>query len=189
MAGVDEVGRGPLAGPVVAGAVILPPNTNLPWLSSVRDSKDLTPAAREKLSPLIYRDSLAVGIGAVPHDVIDTIGIAEATRRAMLIAIAELSCSPDQLLIDAISLPKIALPQRSIIRGDSISLSIACASIIAKVFRDHLMCEHDRRFHGYSFARNKGYATSQHLAALKRLGPCPIHRRSFAPVRLTELPK
>ena len=186
VAGVDEVGRGSLAGPVVAGAVILPAHLGFDWLSYVRDSKELAAAAREELSPCIWGDALAVGIGLLPHDVIDTIGIAEATRRAMLTAISELACLPDYVLVDALPLPTLSIPHKPIVDGDALSLSIACASIVAKVFRDGLMRNEDRRFQGYSFARNKGYATRQHLEALDRLGPCDIHRRSFAPVRLTQ---
>lgn len=183
VAGVDEVGRGPLAGPVAAGAVILPPRRWFDWLDYVRDSKELSPPAREELAACIWRDALAVGIGLISPDVIDEIGIVEATRRAMLAAIAELARRPEYVIIDFLSLPELALPQKAIVDGDALSLSIACASIVAKVSRDRLMVENDGRFGGYSFASNKGYATPEHLAALRRLGPCPIHRRSYAPVR------
>lgn len=183
VAGVDEVGRGPLAGPVAAGAVILPPRRWLGWLDHVRDSKELSPTAREGLAACIWRDALAVGVGFVPSDVIDEIGIVAATRKAMLAAIAELTRTPEYIIIDFLCLPELALPQKAIVDGDALSLSIACASIVAKVRRDRLMVENDERFAGYSFARNKGYATPEHLAALRRLGPCPIHRQSYAPVR------
>lgn len=184
VAGVDEVGRGPLAGPVVASAVVLPPNPCFSWLRYVRDSKELNPIIRGNLSASIHNDALSIGIGAVPHNVIDAVGIAEATRRAMLLAIRRLALSPHQLLIDAVALPNLSIPQRSIVHGDAISLSIACASIVAKVFRDQWMIKQAARFGAYGFTKNKGYATREHLAALRRVGPCPIHRRSFAPVKL-----
>ena len=184
VAGVDEVGRGPLAGPVVASAVVLPPNPCFSWLRYVRDSKELTPIIRGKLSASIHNDALSIGISAVSHNVIDTIGIAEATRRAMVLAIRKLALSPHQLLIDAVALPNLSIPQRSIVHGDAISLSIACASIVAKVFRDQWMIKQAKRFGAYGFTKNKGYATREHLAALRRVGPCPIHRRSFTPVKL-----
>ena len=184
VAGVDEVGRGPLAGPVVASAVVLPPNPCFSWLRYVRDSKELTAVVRSNLSASIHNDALGIGIGAVPHNVIDAIGIAEATRRAMLLAIRRLPLSPHRLLIDAVALPNLPIPQRSIVHGDATSLSIACASIVAKVFRDQWMIKQAERFGTYGFAKNKGYATPEHLAALRRVGPCSIHRRSFAPVKL-----
>ncbi len=181
--GVDEVGRGPLAGPVTAAAVLLPPCSSFSWLAHVRDSKVLSPTRREELAKRIRRDATAVGVGTVPHGLVDSLGIVEATRLAMLAALAEMSAEPDFLLIDALRLPECSLSQRPLIRGDGISLSIACASIVAKVARDQLMREADSRFRGYGFARNKGYATPEHLDALNRLGPCSIHRRTFAPVR------
>ena len=184
VAGVDEVGRGPLAGPVVASAVVLPPNPCFSWLRYVRDSKELTPIIRGNLSASIHNDALSIGISAVSHNVIDAIGIAEATRRAMLLAIRKLALPPNQLLIDAVTLPNLSIPQRSIVHGDAISLSIACASIVAKVFRDQWMIKQAKRFGAYGFTKNKGYATREHLAALRRVGPCPIHRRSFTPVKL-----
>ena len=183
VAGVDEVGRGPLAGPVVAAAVILSPSSDFRWLFHVRDSKQLSPPEREELATYIWRDALAVGIGFIPHTVIDRIGIAESTRQAMLRAIGELLRRPQYLLIDALSLPACSLPHKGIIDGDARCISIASASIVAKVARDRYMQSRDRKFYGYGFARNKGYATRQHLEALRRLGPCDIHRRSFNPVR------
>lgn len=183
VAGVDEVGRGPLAGPLMAAAVLLPPRARFPWLARVRDSKVLSPARREELAERIRADATAFALGTVPHHLVDTIGVVEATRRAMLAALAELSATPDFVLIDALRVPQCTLPQHPIIHGDAFSLSIACASIVAKVARDRLMLEAGRRFAGYGFARNKGYATREHLDALTRLGPCPIHRRTFAPVR------
>jgi ribonuclease HII len=183
VAGLDEVGRGPLAGPVVAASVILAPAADFRWLFHVRDSKELSAAEREELAPYIWRDALAVGVGFVSHTVIDRIGIAEATRQAMLRAMGEMHLRPDHLLIDAFSLPACRLPQKGIIDGDARCISIAAASIVAKVARDRFMEQHDQRFSGYGFARNKGYATRQHLEALRRLGPCDLHRRSFSPVR------
>ncbi len=183
IAGLDEVGRGCLAGPVAAAAVILPLNLKAGWLSEVRDSKVLTPLVRRRLSKNIQRSAVTFGIGVVPSQVIDTFGIVAATRQAMIQALQSLSQAPQYLLIDAITLPASKLPQRGIIRGDSLSLSIACASIVAKVARDGLMTEMDRTYPGYGFARHKGYGTKFHLTSLEKLGPCPIHRRTFAPVR------
>ncbi len=183
VAGVDEVGRGPLAGPVAAAAVVLPPDSDFPWIAHVRDSKQLTPAQREELAPPIRRDALAVGVGFVSHTAIDRIGIAEATRQAMLRAVGDLARPPHHLLIDALTLRACSLPQKGIIGGDTRCVSIAAASIVAKVARDRHMTERDHRFSGYGFARNKGYGTSEHLEALRKLGPCEIHRRSFAPIR------
>lgn len=183
IAGIDEVGRGPLAGPLIAAAVILPLNLDAPWLRLVRDSKELTPKRRESLFPLIGETAIAIGVGSTPHKLIDTQGIVMATRIAMRSAVAHLPQPPDFLLIDFVALPELALPQRSITKGDSRSLSIACASIIAKVIRDRIMVTLDEIHPGYGFARHKGYATREHLASLRRLGACPIHRKCFAPVR------
>jgi len=183
VAGIDEVGRGPLAGPVVAAAVILPPKASFPWLDRVRDSKALTPRCREELAQRIEEQATAFGVGVVPHHVVDILGIVKATCTAMQSALDELATLADFVLIDAVSLPRCPLSQRAIIHGDAQSLSIACASIVAKVTRDRLMLDAEQRFEGYGFAHNKGYATREHLDALLRLGPCAIHRRSFAPVR------
>jgi ribonuclease HII len=183
VAGVDEVGRGPLAGPVVAAAVILPAKASFPWLERVRDSKALPPRRREELAQRIRDEATAFGIGVVPHHVVDVLGIVKATCTAMQMALGELSSLPDFVLIDAMRLPRCQLSQKAIIHGDALSLSIACASIIAKVARDRSMIGAERRFEGYGFAHNKGYATREHLDALLRLGPCAIHRRTFAPVR------
>lgn len=182
LAGVDEVGRGPLAGPVMAGAVILPIGLNAPWIAEVNDSKLLSPRVRRALSDRIWEEALAVGIGSASTDEIDQVGIVPATRLAMGRAIRRLKVSPDCLLIDALRLPEVDLPQESMIRGDSISISIAAASIVAKVARDRLMVKMDSRYPGFGFQRNKGYGTPEHLKALGRLGPCPIHRLTFAPV-------
>jgi len=183
VAGIDEVGRGPLAGPVVAAAVILTPASRLSWLLQLRDSKRLAPRKREFLSSCIQREALAVGVGVVPPETIDGRGIVAATRLAMRLAVEKLARSPDFLLIDWITVPELDIPQRSITRGDNLSRSIAAASIVAKVHRDRLMIEYDGLYSGYGFARNKGYPTTEHLAKLRRLGCCPIHRASFAPVR------
>jgi ribonuclease HII len=183
VAGVDEVGRGPLAGPVVAAAVILSPSSDFRWLFHVRDSKQLSPSRRRELAAYIWRDALAVGVGFVSHTAVDRLRIAEATRQAMLRAVGELRRRPQYLIIDALSLPACSLPQKGIIGGDASCISIAAASIVAKVARDRYMQGQDLRFSGYDFARNKGYPTRRHLEALHRLGPCDLHRRSFAPVR------
>jgi ribonuclease HII len=183
VAGIDEVGRGPLAGPVMAAAAILPPEPRPSWLRLVRDSKQLTPLRRERIFDSILQDDVVFGVGIVAVDVIDERGIVNATRQAMSAAVEQLSIQPDFLLIDAVHLPAVDLPQRSIIKGDNLSLSIAVASIIAKVLRDRLMVEMDGLFPGYGLARNKGYGTREHLEGLLRLGPCPIHRKTFFPVR------
>jgi ribonuclease HII len=183
IAGVDEAGRGALAGPVVAAAVILPRDLAAPWLAGVRDSKLLTPARREIFFHHIHQVAVAIGIGATPHDLVDKKGIVSATRLAMKQAIEQLSPPAESLLIDYLRLPEVGLPQKGITNGDNLCFSIACASIIAKVARDWLMALFDRVYPGYGLARNKGYGTSEHFACLSRLGPCPIHRRSFSPVK------
>jgi len=183
IAGIDEVGRGALAGPVVAAAVVLPCHMDTPWLRLVKDSKQLTPARRQLLFHHIHEIAIAVGIGIVHHEVIDAQGIIRATQLAMKLAIDQLSPSPESLLIDYMSLPEASLPQKGIKDGDSLCFSIACASIIAKVARDQLMVELDKVYPGYGLAHHKGYGTVEHLACLHRLGPSPIHRRSFQPVR------
>lgn len=182
IAGIDEAGRGPLAGPVVAAAVILPSRHQAPWLSEVRDSKKLSPKKRETLAELIRNEAIAVSFGIAQPEVIDASGIVGATRFAMSQAVNNLPRPPSFLLVDALSLPEPGFPDKSIIRGDDFSLSIACASILAKVYRDKLMIRLDAFYPGYGFARNKGYATSEHLTALKKLGASPIHRKRFSPV-------
>jgi len=182
IAGVDEVGRGALAGPVMAAAVILPLGVDFPWLGSVRDSKQLSPKQRERVFDLVQRAGIPFGLGSVPHATIDEVGIVQATRMAMAQAVDSLPSRPDFLLVDALSLPEVDLPQKGIIRGDQLSFSIACASIMAKVSRDRQMTEFDGAYPGYGLARHKGYGTRQHLQCLGQLGPCAIHRRSFAPV-------
>lgn len=183
VAGIDEVGRGALAGPVVAAAVVLPCDPDSPWLSLVRDSKQLTPRRREALFPRIQEVAVAIGIGMVPAEEIDIHGIFKATRLAMEQAASRLSCSPHFLLIDGMSLPGLPLLQKKVIGGDGLCLSIACASIIAKVTRDRLMVEFDGLYPGYGLAKHKGYGTREHLSNLRQLGPSPIHRHSFTPVR------
>ena len=187
IAGVDEVGRGPLAGPVVAAAVVLPTSlidSTATWLADVRDSKQVTPKQRAAVCVHIHEHAVSVGIGAVSPSEIDTIGIAAATRRAMERAIECLDPQPTHLLIDAMKLPALKIAQTSIIKGDSLSKSIAAASIVAKEDRDTLMRDVlDVRYPGYGFASHKGYGSKLHIEAIKRLGPCPVHRRSFAPIR------
>ena len=185
IAGIDEVGRGPLAGPVVAAAVILPLDLVAPWLPLVRDSKELTPKRRASLFPLIEAAAIAIGVGFTGPEVIDDQGIVRATKIAMRSAVEQLAQAPDFLLIDFVALPEITISQRSITKGDRHSISIACASIIAKVTRDGIMVELDEAYPGYGFARNKGYATREHLLSLRQLGACPIHRKRFAPVRFS----
>jgi len=183
IAGIDEAGRGALAGPVVAAAVILPRQVDAPWLAEVKDSKQLTPARRELLFHHIHEIAISIGIGLAPHYLVDARGIIRATRLAMKLAIDRLSPPPQSLLIDYMRLPEVRLPQKGITNGDNLCFSIACASIIAKVARDQLMVAFDRIYPGYGLARHKGYGTREHFACLSRLGPCPIHRQSFKPVR------
>ncbi len=183
VAGIDEAGRGSLAGPVVAAAVILPCHIDTPWLNQVKDSKQLSPARRESLFHHIHEVAISIGIGVVPHKVIDAEGIIKATRLAMKLAIGQLSSPPEFLLIDYMRLPEVSLPQKGITNGDSLCFSIACASIMAKVSRDHMMRELDGTYPGYGLAQHKGYCTKEHLACLRRLGPSHIHRQSFKPVK------
>jgi len=183
IAGIDEVGRGALAGPVVAGAVILPHPASLPWFELVRDSKELTSRKRESLFDLINKEAVAVGIGIVPPQVIDSINILKATKLAMVQAVEKLPKQPHFLIIDRVTLSQCPIPQRGITRGDKLCLSIACASIIAKVTRDRMMEEFDQIYPGYGFAQHKGYGTGMHISCLQKLGASPIHRLYFAPVR------
>ena len=186
VAGVDEAGRGPLAGPVVAGAVVLPVDFRPTWLDGVRDSKQLNARQREGLFHRIRESGIGWAAGVVSSEEVDALGIAPATREAMLRAIRGLPEPPGFLLIDAVKLPESGIPYKAIVKGDRKCLSIAAASIVAKVTRDGLMTEEDARHPGYGFAKHKGYPTREHLARLRSLGPCPIHRRSFAPVRAAE---
>lgn len=174
--GIDEVGRGPLAGPVVAGAVILKKDCDILYIN---DSKKLSEKKREQLSIEIMDKAVAVGIGIVPPSVIDRINILNATYEAMRKAIGELLVKPDFLLNDAVYIPGISIPQKGIVKGDAKSLSIAAASIVAKVARDRMMVEYDALYPAYHFAGNKGYGSAEHIKAIKQYGPCPIHRKSF----------
>ena len=174
--GIDEVGRGPLAGPVVAGAVILPRDRKILYLN---DSKQLTAKKRDELYDVIMREAVAVGIGYASPARIDEINILQATYEAMREAISKLSVKPDVLLNDAVKIPQVDIRQVPIITGDAKSVSIAAASIVAKVTRDRLMEEYDKVLPGYGFASNKGYGSAEHIAALKEIGPSPIHRQSF----------
>ena len=175
--GIDEVGRGPLAGPVVAGAVILPKICEILYLN---DSKQLSEKKREELYDIIMEKAIAVGIGAATPARIDEINILQADYEAMAQAVGKLTVKPDVLLIDAVHIPQLeAYEQISIIKGDAKSVSIAAASIVAKVTRDRLMKELDAQYPAYGFAQNKGYGSAEHIAALKKYGPCPLHRRSF----------
>lgn len=174
--GIDEVGRGPLAGPVVAGAVILPKDCDILFIN---DSKKLSEKKREELYAEIMKKAVAVGIGCISPERIDEINILQATYEAMRQAISNLSVLPDILLNDAVTIPEITIPQVPIIKGDAKSISIGAASIVAKVTRDRMMEEYDGIYPGYDFASNKGYGSSVHIAALKEIGPCPIHRHSF----------
>jgi ribonuclease HII len=176
IAGIDEVGRGPLAGPVMAGAVILPKDHPILYLN---DSKKLTEKKREELYEVIMKEAVAVGIGMASEARIDEINILNATYEAMREAIGKLAPQPDILLNDAVKIPGVSIRQVPIIKGDAKSVSIAAASIVAKVTRDRLMAEYEKIYPGYGFAKNKGYGTAEHIAAIKEMGPCPIHRRSF----------
>ena len=183
IAGIDEVGRGALAGPVAAAAIILPCHLRKPWLNQVKDSKQLTSARREFLFHHLHEVAIGIGIGMVQPEIIDASGIIKATRLAMKLAIDQLSPPPESLLIDYMSIPEVKLPQQGITNGDSLCLSIACASIIAKVARDRLMIALDKTYPGYGLAHHKGYGTREHIACLHQLGPSPIHRHSFKPVK------
>ncbi len=174
--GIDEAGRGPLAGPVVAGAVILPEDCDILYLN---DSKQLSEKKREMLYDEIMEKAIAVGVGVASPALIDEINILQADYEAMRTALSQLSVKPSVLLNDAVTIPGVDLKQVNIIKGDAKSVSIAAASIIAKVTRDRMMAEYDKLYPGYGFASNKGYGSAAHIAAIKEIGPCPIHRRSF----------
>ena len=179
IAGVDEVGRGPLAGPVVAAAVILPKACKIPGLN---DSKKIPKSKHKEIYEAVLQNAIAIGIGIKDNHVIDQVNIYEATKLAMMEAIGQLEPQPQHLLIDAMRLD-LPIPQTSIIKGDANSLSIAAASIVAKVTRDQMMEEFDKEYPGYDFAQNAGYGTAKHLAGLDKLGVTPIHRRSFEPIK------
>jgi ribonuclease HII len=179
IAGLDEAGRGPLAGPVVAAAVVIDPARRIKGLA---DSKILTPERRAELHDVIRERAAAVGVAIVDHLTIDRINILEATRVAMREALAELGTVPDLVITDFVALRDLPCPQRNLVDGDARCATVAAASIVAKVTRDRLMLEADKQFPEYGFARHKGYGTAEHLAALDRYGACPIHRRSFAGV-------
>lgn len=179
IAGVDEVGRGPLAGPVVAAAVILPENCKIPGLN---DSKKIPKSKHQAIYQAVLGQALSVGIGVKDNQVIDQVNIYEATKLAMLEAIQELDQQPQHLLIDAMKLD-LPISQTSIIKGDANSLSIAAASIVAKVTRDQMMAAYDQEYPGYDFGQNAGYGTSKHLEGLEKYGVTPIHRRSFEPIK------
>lgn len=174
--GIDEVGRGPLAGPVVAGAVILPKNCSILYLN---DSKQLTEKKREELYDVIMEKAVSTGLGFVSPERIDEINILQATYEAMREAVSRLNPGPNLLLNDAVTIPGLSVKQVPIIKGDAKSISIAAASIIAKVTRDRMMVQYDDIFPQYGFASNKGYGAASHIEALKKYGPSPIHRRSF----------
>jgi len=186
VAGVDEAGRGPLAGPLVVGAAVLPGDLDdsPPWLRLVRDSKKLSPLQREQALVELQRHAVALATGQATAREVDNLGLTRAIRLALTRALRSLAIQPDYLLLDFMRPLPDALPCEAIVKGDDLCYSIAAASIVAKVTRDQWMTDADRRFPGYGFAQHKGYATPQHREALKRLGPCPIHRRSFAPVRV-----
>ena len=184
IAGVDEVGRGPLAGPVVAAAVVLPPD----YINSdIKDSKKLTAAKRERLFSIIEKDSLAVGMRVVDVDVIDRVNILQASLQAMRDSVLELSVSPDFILVDGVHRVPIITPQKPLIKGDNLSISIAAASIMAKVTRDHIMEIYHRQFPHYNFLKNKGYGTKEHLDAIRKFGICKIHRKSFHVKNLNQI--
>ncbi len=186
VAGVDEAGRGPLAGPVVAAAVILPETFDLPGLT---DSKQLSAVARERLYPLIRAQALAVGVGVGRTAEVDRVNILQATLLSMVRAVDRLSIPPDYLLVDGINPVPLPLPQQTLKKGDSRSLSIAAASVVAKVLRDRIMVAYDRIYPGYGLAGHKGYGSAQHRRAIAELGPSPCHRRTFAGVReFSEVP-
>ena len=184
IAGVDEVGRGALFGPVVAAAVVLPPDTRIRGL---RDSKQLLRDDRERLAKVVERKAMAIAIEEIDSETIDRVNIYQASRLAMSAAVMKLTISPDHLLIDALRLD-LDCPQTSIIYGDSLSISIAAASVVAKVYRDQRMREFHDIYPQYGLASHKGYSTPEHLAALEKHGPCPLHRKTFRPIAQTSLP-
>jgi len=180
IAGIDEAGRGPLAGPVVASAVILPSQVNI---QGVDDSKKLSPALREKALSTIFEKALSIGIGIVSERLIERINILEGTRLAMVRAVESLDVDPDYLIIDGITPIESNLPQKTVMKGDSLSISIAAASIVAKVTRDRMMDSLHKKYPHYAFHKHKGYGTKEHLAKIREFGPCEAHRKSFKGVK------
>ena len=180
VAGVDEAGRGPLAGPVAVAAVILPQEVHLP---RINDSKKLSAAVREELFTQIVAIAISYHVALIDAETIDRMNILQATRMGMYEAIAALTPAPDEVLVDAVELSKLSMPSQSIIKGDAKSVSIAAASILAKVTRDHLMEQYDTEYPHYGFAKHKGYGTQEHIDAIRKYGVCPIHRKSFEPIR------
>ena len=192
IAGVDEAGRGPLAGPVVAAAVIFPAqwlDGGLPkGLAGLNDSKQLTPRQRDQFwEQLHHLPQIRQAVASVEPEEIDRVNILRASHRAMILALSQLVPGPDHVLVDGLTVPDLGWPQTALVKGDALSYSIAAASVLAKVTRDRRMLELDQVYPGYGFARHKGYPTREHLEALRRLGPCPVHRRSFEPVRSVQL--
>jgi ribonuclease HII len=185
IAGLDEAGRGPLAGPVVAAAVILPDKPRIPGL---RDSKKVPEKERERLFWDVVSVSVAIGVGVAGHEEIDATNILKATKRAMESAVRDLRLSPDLLIIDAVALPTLKIEQVAYFKAESKSAAVASASIVAKYVRDAIMIRYDAVYPQYDFGRHKGYATSEHLEKIRRHGPCPIHRKTFEPVMSLELP-
>ena len=179
VAGLDEAGRGPLAGPVVAAAVMLPPRARL---SDVDDSKKLSPKQREEAFALLQEKALAIGVGIVEAGEIDQLNIHQASLKAMERAVAELPVVPHFLFIDGLHTLALPLPQKAVVKGDQRCLSIAAASIVAKITRDRIMTDYHREYPEYNFIRHKGYGTKEHLQAIEKYGPCPLHRRSFRPI-------
>ena len=182
IAGVDEAGRGPLAGPVIAAAVIFPPKVRL---AGIKDSKKLTPQKREELFQKIFNSALSVGMGIIDEKEIDEVNILNAALRAMRLAVLDLNIAPQFVLVDGNrEIPQLGIPQLPIPKGDNLSLSVASASIVAKVTRDRLMLKYHKTYPQFCFNQNKGYCTKSHIEALKSYGPCEIHRFSFSPVKL-----
>lgn len=183
IAGLDEAGRGALAGPVVAAAVVLPGKPEFDWLDKVRDSKVLTHGARENIYTLMQDSGIEMSVGIISSQIIDNINILNATKKAMKMALEKLAAPPDFILTDAVHIPGISIPQKGIIKGDRDVLTIACASVVAKVTRDRIMEDFDLSYPQYGFCKHKGYGTREHMECLQRHGASAIHRFTFAPVR------
>ena len=183
VAGVDEAGRGALAGPVVAAAIMLPEQADFKWLPLVRDSKLLPASARQNIFNQMHKSGVTIGIGTVSSSTIDDINILNATRKAMKLALSRLNTQPDYVLTDAVALPRLSIPQKNIIRGDRTCLVISCASIAAKVVRDQIMIDLDEKYPQYKFRNHKGYGTSEHLDCLRCFGASRMHRFTFRPIK------